>query len=156
MLKDLIAILGKHIDSPECRATIAKHFPSFTKFDKNKEYKDKKTKVTLRLDSLTTYDDTAPISEDKKDYQYFIAFFFGKEESEIPFGLSAKDDEASVIKKAGKPTFHNKKTDGETFGNVNDMHYHIDNYKMVVSFDPAIGKNYGQIGINLLLKGMKF
>jgi hypothetical protein len=156
MYKELTSILGKHIDSPEFKSVIEKLFPDFKKFDKNKEYKDKKSKVVLRIDSLTTYDDAAPISEDPKDYQYFTAFFFGKDESEIPFGVSVKDDEATVIKKAGKPTHHNKKMDGGIFGNVNDLHYHIGKHKMLVSFDPTTGKNYGNIGINLVLKGMKF
>jgi hypothetical protein len=90
MIKDLIAVLGKHIDSTEFKAMLIKYFPNFTKIDKNKEYKYKKTKVTLRIDSLKTYDDIAPISGVKKDYEYFIAFFFGKDESEILYGISAK------------------------------------------------------------------
>lgn len=101
------------------------------------------------------YDDAAAISENKKDYEYFTAFFFGKDQTEIPFGITSKDNEVTVIEKAGKPTFHNKKTDSGFFNNINDLHYHIDNYKMIVSFDPATGKQYS-IAINLLLKGMKF
>jgi NDP-sugar pyrophosphorylase family protein len=155
MFKDLTAVLGKHLDSSEFKAVLAKHFPDFKKFDKNKEYKDKKSKVVLRIDSLNTYDDSAKVSEDPKDYQYFIAFFCGKDESEIPFGITSKDDEATVIKKAGKPTHHNKNLEGGSFTHVNDLHYHIDNYKMVVAFDPASGKQWG-IGIQLRLKGMKF
>jgi hypothetical protein len=155
MFKDLISVLGSHIESSEFKSVILTHFPDFKKFDKNKEYKDKKTKVVLRIDSLTSYDDAAKISEDPKDYQYFIAFFFGKDESEIPFGITSKDDEFTLIKKAGKPTHHNKKMDGGIFGNINDLHYHIDNYKMLISLDPETGKQYN-IGINLRLKGMKF
>jgi hypothetical protein len=155
MYQDLIAVLGKHIDSKEFQAMLQKHFPDFKKFDKNKEYKDKKTKVVLRIDCLTAHDDSAKISEDPKDYQYFIAFFFGKDESEMPFGITSKDDEATIIQKAGMPTHHNKKMDGGIFGNVNDLHYHIDNYKMLISLDPETGKQYN-IGINLRLKGMKF
>ncbi len=156
MLKILTPLLGKHIDSPEFKAMMSSHFPDFIKFDKNKEYKDKTSKLTLRIDALTGFDDTAVISEDKNDYKYFIAFFFGKDESEIPFGISAKDDEATVLNKAGKPTFHNKVTTGGIFLQVNDMHYHLENYKMIISFDPSTGKNYGQIGLHLRLKGMKF
>jgi hypothetical protein len=155
MLKELVGVLGKHIESKEFQAVVNNYFPDFKKFDKNKEYKDKKSKIVLRIDSLSAYDDTAKISEGPKDYQYFIAFFFGKDETEIPFGLTSNDDEATVIKKAGNPTHHNKKMDGGIFGNVNNLHYHIDNYKMVVSFDPTTGKQYN-IGINLRLKGMKF
>jgi hypothetical protein len=155
MYKDLIAILGKHIDSVEFKAVVEKQFPDYKKFDKNKEYKDKKTKVVLRIDSLHTYDDTAKISDDPKKFQYFTAFFFGKDQSKIPFGITSKDDEATVIKKAGKPTHHNKNLEGGSFTHVNDLHYHIDNYKVIISFDPASGKQFG-IGINLRLKGMKF
>jgi hypothetical protein len=39
---------------------------------------------------------------------------------------------------------------------ANDMHYHIDNCKMCIAFDPVTGENYGQIGINLSLKEQKF
>jgi NDP-sugar pyrophosphorylase family protein len=155
MYRELTAILGKHIDSPEFKSVIEKLFTDFKKFDKNKEYKDKKSKVVLRIDSLTSYDDTKPTSQDPKEYQYFTAFFFGKDQSEIPFGITSKDDEATVIKKAGKPTHHNKNIEGGSFTHVNDMHYHIENYKMIITFDPASGKQWG-IGINLRLKGMKF
>jgi hypothetical protein len=124
---------------------------------KNKDqYKDKATKVVLCFGPLSKYDDNAAVPEDPNEYKYFIAFFFGKDESEIPFGVSGKDKEEAVLKKAGKPTHHNKVETGPMFHLVNDMHYHIDHYKMVVSFDPATGKNYGQVGINLRLKGMKF
>ncbi len=156
MISVLTPLLGKHIDSPEFKAMLAKHFPDFKMFNNNKEYKNQKSKITLRIDALTSYDDTALISKDENEYKYFIAFFFGKDDAEIPFGISVKDKEAAVLTKAGKPTHHNKVTEGAIFMQVNDMHYHIDNYKMVVSFDPVTGKNYGQIGINLLLKGMKF
>jgi hypothetical protein len=155
MYKELTSVSGKHIDSLEFKSVVVKLFPDFKKFDKNKEYKDKKSKVVLRIDSLSAYDDTASISQDPKDYQYFTAFFFGKDESEIPFGITSKDDEATIIKKAGKPTHHNKNLEGGPFTHVNDMHYHIDNYKMIISFDPSTGKQWG-IGINLRLKGMKF
>lgn len=156
MLKILTPLLGKHKDSSEFKAMLAEHFPDFVKFNTDKQYKDKKSKVVLNLDSLTMYDDTAKISEDPNDYLYFTSFFFGKDESEIPFGISAKDDEATVLQKAGKPTHHNKVLEGPMMMLVNDMHYHMDNYKMCVAFDPATGKNYGQIGINLRLKGQKF
>ena len=156
MLKILGPLLGKHIDSPEFTAMLSKNFPVFKKFDKNKEYKDKQSGITLRIDSLTTYDDNAAVSTDKKEYQYFIAFFFGKDESEIPFGVNAKDNEAEVVKKAGKPTHHNKVIDGGAFMQVNDLHYHIENYKMLISFDLEGKKQQQAIGINLRLKGMRF
>ena len=156
MLKILSPLLGKHIDSPQFKAMLAEYFSDFKKFDKNKEYKDKQSGITLRIDSLTTYDDSAPIATDKKEYQYFIAFFFGSEESEIPFGVSAKDSEAEVIKKAGKPTHHHKVTDGGAFMLANDLHYHIENYKMLISFDLEGKKQQQAIGINLRLKGMRF
>ncbi len=151
----LTPLLGKHIDSEEFKKMLVSQFPDFTKFGKNYEYKDKKSKIVLRIDCLTMYDDAAPISKDPKDYQYFIAFFFGIDETEIPFGVSNKDDEQTVIKKAGKPTFHNKVTDKGIFGNCNDLHYHIKNYKMLISFDSS-GKQQQPVGINLRLKGMKF
>jgi hypothetical protein len=156
MLKILSPLLGKHIDSTEFKAMLAAHFPDFTKFDKNKEYKDKTSKITLRVDSLSAYDDSAAVPTDKKEYQYFIAFFFGKDETEIPYGISAKDYEATVIKKAGKPTHHNKVTDGGAFMQANDLHYHIENYKMLISFDIEGKKQQQAIGINLRLKGMRF
>jgi hypothetical protein len=156
MIQDLLAVLGKHSDSPEFKAMLAKHFPDFKKFDTNNEYKDKKSKITLRIDLLTMYDDAAPITEDKNEFKYFIAFFFGKDNAEIPLGISTKDDEAIVLKKAPKYTFHNKVTEGGFFMQVNDLHYHFENYKMIVSFDPTTGKNYGHIGFHFLLKGMKF
>jgi predicted HTH transcriptional regulator len=156
MLKILSPLLGKHIDSAEFRAMLAAHFPDFRKFDKNKEYKDRTSKITLRIDSLSAYDDSATIPADKKEFQYFTAFFFGKDETDIPFGVSAKDDEAAVIKKAGKPTHHNKVTDGGAFMLANDLHYHIQNYKMLISFDSDGKKMQQAIGINLRLKGMRF
>jgi hypothetical protein len=155
MIQDLIAVLGKHIDSIEFKAVMAKHFPDFIKFSSDRNYRDKKSKVDLRIDSLNSYDDSWVPVNDPKEYEYFTAFFFGKDESEIPYGITSKDDETTVIKKAGNPTFHNKKLDGGIFNNVNDLHYHIDNYKMIVAFDPASDKQYG-IGINVRLKGMKF
>jgi hypothetical protein len=156
MLKVLAPLLGKHKDSPEFKAMLSEHFPDFVKFNSDKQYKDKKTKIVLILDSLSMYDDDAPISEDPNDYLYFTSFFFGKDESEIPFGVSAKDDEATVIKKAGKPTHHNKVLEGPMMMLANDLHYHIDKYKMTVAFDPATGENYGQIGFMIRLKGQKF
>jgi hypothetical protein len=156
MFNDLISVLGMHINSKEFKAVMKKYFPAFDRFNDNNEYQDIKTKVTLRIDSLSTYDHSAAIPDDPEEYKYFIAFFFGEDESEIPFGLSATDDELTVLKKAGSPTFHNKVLEGLLFHRVNDMHYHFENYKMVVSFDPSSGKNFGHIGINLRLKGMKF
>jgi hypothetical protein len=156
MIQKLTPLFGKHVDSMEFKAMMAELFPDFKKFDKNKEYKDKASKITLRVDALTSYDDDAPVSNDPNDYKYFTAFFLKKDNPEMPFGISVKDDEAAVLKKAGKPTHHNKVTTGGSFLLVNDMHYHIDNYKMVVSFDPSTGKNYGEICFNLRLKGMKF
>jgi hypothetical protein len=155
MFKDLVAVLGKNIETPEFKKVMAKYFPDFKKFNKDRNYRDKKSKVDLRIDSLNSYDDNWVPTNDLKEYEYFTAFFFGKDESEIPFGLSIKDDEATVIKKAGKPTHHNKNLEGGSFTHVNDLHYHIDNYKMVVAFDPATGKQWG-INIQLRLKGMKF
>ncbi len=156
MIQDLIAVFCKHIDSPEFKEMLAKNFPDFKKFDSNGEYKDQKSKITLRIDSLTMHDDAASIPSDKNEFKYFIAFFFGKDSSEIPFGISTKDNEVTVLKKAPKYSFHNKVTEGGFFLQVNDLHYHFENYKMIVSFDPSTGKNYGHIGFHFLLKGMKF
>jgi hypothetical protein len=156
MFKELAAVLGTHIDSPEFKAIQEKYFPAF-KLGKNKDqYKDKATKIVLCFAALTSHDNSEPIPQDPNAFRYFTAFFFGKDESEIPFGVTSKDSEDTVYKKAGKPTHHNKILEGPIFNLANDMHYHIDNYKMVISFNPATGKNWGSIGINLRLKGMKF
>jgi hypothetical protein len=155
MYQDLISVLGKHIDSSEFNSLVSIHFPDFKKFDKNKEYKDKKSKVCLRIDSLSSFDDTVIVSNDPNEYHYFIAFFFGKDESEIPFGIKHKDNEATVIEKAGKPTHHNKNLEGGSFTHVNDLHYHFGNFKLIVSFDPVSLKQYS-ISIHLRLKGMRF
>jgi hypothetical protein len=156
MFQQLIAVFGKHVDSPEFRAMQAEFFPDF-KLGKNKDqYRDKTTKVVLVFNCLSKYDDSAPIPTDPSEYRYFTGFFFGKDESEIPFGITAKDNEATTIKKAGQPTFHNKVLKGSIFENINDLHYHFGDYKMVVGINPDTGKNWGQVGIFLKLKGMRF
>jgi hypothetical protein len=111
MFDILTSLLGVHIDTPEFQSMLREYFSDFQKFDKNKEYKDKKSKIILRIDSLSAYDDDAPISENPFDYQYFTAFFFGKDISEVPFGIMPLDTEPTIIEKAGKPTFHNKVTE---------------------------------------------
>jgi hypothetical protein len=155
MLKDLITVLGKHIDTQEFKAVMAKHFPDFKKFNADRNYRDKKNKVDLRIDSLNSHDDMWVPVDDPKEYEFFTAFFFGKDQSEIPFGITSKDDEGTIVKKAGKPTFHNKVTDKGSIMNCNDYHYHINNYKVTIAFDVETGKQFG-IGIQLRLKGMKF
>jgi hypothetical protein len=156
MFQQLVAAFGKHIDSPEFQAIKSEYFPDF-KLGKNKDqYKDKTTKVVLIFNALSTYDDSAPIPTDPNDFRYFTGFFFGKDESEIPFGITAKDDEAATLKKAGQPTYHNKVLEGTIFEKINDLHYLLGDYKMVVSINPDTGKNWGQVGVLLKLKGMKF
>ncbi len=150
MIQQLTPLLGKHIDSKEFKTQIVKIFPAYNRFDENKEYKDKASKITLRIDCLTMYDDTAEIPTDENEYNYFFAFFFGKDETEIPYGLSVKDNEETVLKKAGKPTHHNKVTTGGFFNMVNQMHYHFDGYKMIVSFDAETGKSNQGIQIHKL------
>jgi hypothetical protein len=157
MFQELTALFGKHVDSPEFVAMTKKLFPEF-KLGKNKDqYKDKATKVVLNFGNLDKFVKDAPISTDPQSYRYFTGFFFGKDESEIPFGLTAKDDEATAIKKAGNPTHHNKKLEGTIFEKINDLHYHInDHYKIVVAINPDTGKNWGQILVMLKMKGMPF
>jgi hypothetical protein len=157
MYKELTALFGKHVDSPEFVAITKKYFPEF-KLGKNKDqYKDKATKVVLCFSAMDKFVKDAPISKDSQHYRHFTGFFFGKDESEIPFGLTAKDDEATAIKKAGKPTHHNKKLDGGIIDNVNDLHYHINkDFKIVVSINPDTGKNWGQVLCQMLMEGMPF
>jgi hypothetical protein len=103
MFKELAAVLGTHIDSPEFKAIQEKYFPAF-KLGKNKDqYKDKATKIVLCFAALTSHDNNEPIPQDPNAFRYFTAFFFGKDESEIPFGVTSKDSEDTVYKKAGKP-----------------------------------------------------
>lgn len=156
MIQQLTSLLGKNINSDEFKTEIVKIFPDYKGFDKNKEYKDKASKITLRIDCLTMNDDSVEIPADENEYKYFIAFFFGKDETEIPFGLSVKDNEETVLKKAGKPTHQNKVTTGGFFNMVNQLHYYFDTYKIIVSFDPETGKSNQNIQIHQLLKGMKF
>jgi hypothetical protein len=156
MYKDLTSIFGKHIDSQEFQAMTKKYFPKF-KLGKNKDRcQDKETKIELIFNNLDKYLDV-PVPTDPQAFKYFTGFFFGKDESEIPFGLSSKDDETTTIKKAGKPTKHNKKLEGSIFEKVNNLHYHIDkNFQLLVNIDPETGKNCGNILVQMQLKGMPF
>jgi hypothetical protein len=156
MFKDLLKALGNHEKSTKFVELITNHFPDYLRQDNENQYLDKKTGVILVLGSLTQYDDTAEILKDAEDYKYLTAFFFGGDESEIPFGVKSSDSYEDVIKKAGPPTYHNINKTGTMIEKVNDLHYCLGKYKMVVSFDPDTDKNYGSIGINLILKGMKF
>jgi hypothetical protein len=152
----LTSLFGIHVDSPEFQSMLREYFPDFQKFDKNREYKDKKSKIVLRIDSLTAYDDDAPIPEDPREYRYFIAFFIGTDESDIPYGLTSHDDEQTIISKAGEPTHNHKIIGWGILGEMNDLHYHIDNYKLLISLDMSGEKQLQPIGVNLRLKGMKY
>jgi hypothetical protein len=157
MYKELVAVLGKHITDPEFIEVQQKYFPEF-KLGKNKDqFKDKSTKMVLCFAALTAHDSEAPVPEDPNEFKYFTAFFFGKDISEVPFGITPKDSEEQVIAKAGKPTHHHKIVTDSVFESVNNMHYHLENnVKLIVNFDPQTGKPYGDLGINLRLPGMKF
>ena len=154
-INELTSYFGKYLSNPEFEKFRTENFPNATKYNSQLQFircKNSKLELGFTNERMIRESDSEKALRGGKPVftNFFIYETSEKLFESLPFGVRFKDSLQEIEQKAGKPK-NRKNIKNPFFGNVTSLFYHIENVKIILTFD-NIQNKLTQIGVEQLQK----
>lgn len=157
-IHELTSYFGKYLSNIDFEKFRTENFPKATKYNSQLQFircKDSKLELGFTNERMIRESDSEkPLQGGKPVFTNFFIYETSEKLFEsLTFGVTFKDNLAEIEKKAGKPK-NRKNIKNPFFGNVTSLFYHVENVKIIFTFDNILNK-LTQIGVEQLKKEIK-